>query len=367
MEIDIRRVRNLIGLTLFILFLVLSLLILKPLASPFIAGILLAYTFYPLYTFLLRWLKFKNLVALLICALLIVAFGAGIWYSAKKLSDQAVSFYKDVRRYDIAEKVASFVSKFVITKEEQELREDLEAKIRGYVKEASNIVTRKVEDFAKGFFLFILQLFVTFFVMFYFLRDGKELYTSLYELLPFDERIKKVFEKRSEEVTKGVIYGRIVLGMIQGLFAGIGFWIFGVRQPLLFGLLATFFAIIPFIGAWLVWIPVGINLFFMVNWKLALGHLLYQFIITSNVDNLLAPLIVGKTGRMHNLAVLIGMIGGMLAFGIIGLFIGPLILEYFFLFIKVYRDYLEKEMARERKEREEKEKERERAEREKEK
>jgi len=188
--------------------------------------------------------------------------------------------------------------------------------------------------------MFMLQLFVTFFVMFYFLRDGEVIYKSVYELLPFEEKIKKIFEKRTEEITKGVIYGRLILGLIQGITAGIGFYIFGVRQPILFTFLAIFFAIIPFIGAWIVWIPVGVNLFIIAGWKIGLMHILYQLIITSQIDNLLTPWIVGKTARMHNLIVLIGMVGGIMAFGIIGLFIGPLILEYMFLFIDIYKDYI---------------------------
>ncbi|MEM2932599.1 MAG: AI-2E family transporter [Candidatus Pacearchaeota archaeon] len=345
-EVDIKKVRNLIGLTLFIIFAVLSLLILKPLVVPFFAGILLAYTFYPVYRFTLKYFNWKNIMAILICVLLIAILGFTIWYSASKLGEQAVNFYKDMRKYDIAEKIAVFVSKLVITKQgeaEQELAQDLEAKIKSYVKNATNIFTEKIDNFMKNFFLFLLQLFVTFFVMFYFLRDGEEIYKSIYNLLPFDEKIKKIFEKKSEEVTKGVIYGRLVLGVIQGIFAGIGFYLFGVKQPLLFAFLATFFAIIPFVGAWLVWIPVGVNIFLIVGWKYGVAHMLYQFIITSNVDNLLGPIIIGRTARIYDLTVLIGMVGGLLAFGVIGLFIGPLILEYFFLFIKVYRDYIEKE------------------------
>jgi predicted PurR-regulated permease PerM len=351
----LRRIQIAVSVVLFAIFFVFALLIVKPIASAFIAGILLAVATYPLYKFLVKYLKYKTLVAFLICVVLLVVIGVGTWYGAKQMAAQAASFYKEMRKYDVPEKIAKFVTGIILPKEtSQDLADTIELKIKNGVKTFSNSLSTGVDKFLSNIVMFVLQLFVAFFVMFYFLRDGEEIYKGIYEILPFDEKTKKLFEKRSEEVTKGVIVGRIVLGIIQGIVCGIGFWIFGVKQPILFGVLATFFAIIPFIGPWFVWIPVGINLFIISGVKVGILHMLFQFIVTSHIDNLLSPIIIGKTARMHNLNVLIGMIGGLLAFGIVGFFIGPLIIEYVFLFLEIFKEEVER-LKKEREERERKE------------
>ena len=338
----LKKIQIIVSVVLFALFFVFALLIVKPIATAFIAGILLAVATYPAYKFLLRYLKYKNLTAFLICAALLVIIGVGTWYGAKQMASQATSFYKEIRKYDVPEKIANFITGSVLPTAPEELADAIETKIKNSVKSFSNALANSVEKFFANIVMFIIQLFVAFFVMFYFLRDGDKIYQGVYDIIPFDEKTKKMFERRSEEVTKGVIVGRIILGLIQGIVCGIGFWIFGVKQPILFGVLATFFAMIPFIGPWFVWIPVGINLFIISGVKVGILHMLFQFIVTSNVDNLLSPLIVGKTARMHNLNVLIGMVGGLLAFGIIGLFIGPLIIEYVFLFLEIFKLEIER-------------------------
>jgi len=325
---------------LLLLFLALAILVVKFVFTSVIVGMVLAYLLFPIYNFLLKYLKNKNFTAFLVCIIFILVLGSGLWFGAKALSDQAYEFYKNIREYDIVGKVSDFLTKSIIKNEEfaNYIGSQIKVSLLGVGK---GIIT-KANEFISNILSFLVQLFVTFFTMFYFLRDGDKIYKKFEEILPFEEKIKQKIEKRTKEITKGVIYGRIIIGIIQGLVAGIGYYIFGIKQPLLFTVLSIFFSILPFVGAWLVWIPVGINFIFAAGWQIGILHFLYQLIITNQIDNVISPYIVGKTAKINNVVVLIGMIGGIAAFGFVGLVIGPLILEYLFILLEMYKEYSKK-------------------------
>ncbi len=325
---------------LLIIFLVLAILVIRFIFISVLAGIILAYLLFPVYNFLLKYLKNKNLTAFLVCIIFILVIGLGLWFGAKALSDQAYQFYKNVKEYNLVEKISDFLTSSIIKNEE--FANYIGSQIKVSLLGIGKGILAKANEFITNILSFLIQLFVAFFTMFYFLRDGDKIYKEIESLLPFEEKIKQKIKKRTQEVTKGVIYGRFVVGIIQGLVAGIGYYVFGVKQPLLFTVLSIFFAILPFVGAWLVWIPVGINFIFYAGWQIGILHFLYHLIITNQIDNVISPYIVGKTARMNNVVVLIGMVGGVAAFGIVGLIVGPLIFEYLFILLEVYKEYLSK-------------------------
>jgi len=125
------------------------------------------------------------------------------------------------------------------------------------------------------------------------------------------------------------------LGVIQGLVIAIGLFIFGVPNALLLSLLAVVAGILPIVGPMLVWIPVVAYLFLQANTLAAVGILIFG-IIGSNIDNILRPFLVSKMAKIHSGVVLVGMIGGLFLFGILGLILGPLILSYLLIILEVY-------------------------------
>jgi predicted PurR-regulated permease PerM len=121
------------------------------------------------------------------------------------------------------------------------------------------------------------------------------------------------------------------------LAAGIGYLIFGVPSALLLTLFTIFVSIIPFVGAWLGWVPVDIYLFSAGRVDAAIGLLIYGLIVVSLIDNVLRTIIISRRTKLNSAIVLIGMIGGLLAFGVLGLIIGPLVLAYVLLVIEIYK------------------------------
>jgi predicted PurR-regulated permease PerM len=145
------------------------------------------------------------------------------------------------------------------------------------------------------------------------------------------------------EITSATIYGQIMLSLVQGALGGLGFLIFGVSSPILWGLVMAIFAFLPVIGTAFIWVPAGLIL--LVNGLLShsnsllwrgIGLLLYGALIVSTVDNLLRPRIVGRKAHMHPVLVLLGVLGGLQAFGFLGFVIGPLILALLMTFVRIY-------------------------------
>ena len=157
-------------------------------------------------------------------------------------------------------------------------------------------------------------------------------------LLPFSKETKEEFMKKSRDVTQAVIYGQVVVGVIQGLVAGIGMLFFGVHNVLTLTLLSIFVSVIPLIGAWLVWLPVSLLLIANNQTFSGVGLFLYGAIIVSWVDNIIRPVFVSSRIKVNSALVLIGMVGGFLTIGVLGLIVGPLIIAYLLLVLEMYRN-----------------------------
>jgi len=196
-----------------------------------------------------------------------------------------------------------------------------------------------------------LKFAVTIFVFFFALRDGEKAIEYLKSISPLKKETEERFFKRFKDVTNSVLLGQILVGIIQGTVAGIGFFIFGVHNALLLTLISIGFSIIPMIGPAVVWFPVLVIMLISGKTDTAFLFLLYNLLLTSLIDNLIRPYVVSKKTQINSAIILVGMIGGFLVFGIIGFIIGPLILAYVLLVLEIYkkREYETKSEIEEKK------------------
>jgi predicted PurR-regulated permease PerM len=183
----------------------------------------------------------------------------------------------------------------------------------------------------------VLQIFVASFIFYYFLRDGDQFVEYIKSLMPFSKEIEKKIFTYTKEITFSVIYGQIIVGIIQGIILGIGLFIFGVPNALILTIITIFVSILPIIGPFVIWVPVSVYLLSQGNTVSAIGVGFFG-IIASSIDNILRPLIVSRRTKLHSAVVLTGMIGGLFLFGILGLIIGPLILAYLLIILEIYRN-----------------------------
>lgn len=309
-------------------------MVLKPVIFAIIWGALLAYMFYPVHKWTLKRLKNESLSAFLMCFLLFLIILIPTIMMANYLVNQAIGFYLSLQTFDLTSVINQAVhldifSSPILTTIANSLN-SLAPKILSYfITKFSNMVLNIP--------VIMLKLFIVIFVFFFVLRDGEKAMKYIGSLFPFKKEIEEKFIKQFKGVTNSVLLGQVVVGVIQGVIAGIGYFIFGVPYALLLTILTIFVSIIPFIGAWLGWVPADIYLFSIGRTGAGLGLLIYGLLVVSLIDNVLRTIIIAKRTKINSAIVIIGMIGGMFVFGVIGLILGPLILSYVILIIELYR------------------------------
>ena len=171
----------------------------------------------------------------------------------------------------------------------------------------------------------IKMLFVVI-IMFFFYRDGARiLYETRHVLAKYIGPQAHGYLHAAGNTTRAVVYGVLLTALIQGAVAGLGYWVAGLSSPVIFGVITAMLALIPFCTP-LAWGSAGLWLFMQGNTAEAIGIWIWGAAVVSQLDNVLRPIFISSVSRIPFLLVLFGVLGGLLAFGLIGIFIGPIIL-----------------------------------------
>jgi predicted PurR-regulated permease PerM len=319
---------------LLIALIVLSFFLLKPILLSIIFGLILAFVFTPVYNWLYKIIKSKNISATIICLLLILLIVLPLWFLTPIVIDQSIKIYLASQQMDFVTPLKNiFPSLFA----SEGFSAEIGSIMHSFVTKVTNSLMNSLSKLILNFPTLFLQSLVVFFTFFFALRDKEQLLSYIKSLLPFSRDIEKKLFKSSKAITSSVIYGQIVIGIIQGLLVGLGFFIFRVPNSLLLTLLACLAGVFPIIGTAIIWVPVAIYLLLAGNTFPAIGVIIFG-LISSSLDNFIRPIFVSKRTQMHSSLVLIGMIGGLFLFGVLGLILGPLILAYLLIIVEIYRN-----------------------------
>lgn len=186
--------------------------------------------------------------------------------------------------------------------------------------------------------LFDIMLFLL--MLFFLLKDGAALRAEFHRVSPFTEQQEtQIFDHISKTV-KGVLQAMVVVPIVQGLVAGIGFWIFGLPHPLVWGVTVVFAAFVPLLGSPLGWVPATVYLYYTGPPGNAIGLLVYGVVFISGIDNVVKPLILHGVAQIHPLLGFLAILGGAFAFGPLGFVVGPVVLSLVISAIRIYRDDL---------------------------
>jgi predicted PurR-regulated permease PerM len=203
-----------------------------------------------------------------------------------------------------------------------------------------DLIAATVWFLIKGF----LGVFVLLFIMYYGFKDGRRFVAFIYDTLPLREAYKDRLFKETQEVIDAVFVGNILVSVVQGTLGGLGFWAFGIPNPVFWGFVMTILAILPIIGTPVVWLPAGVILIATGDTFAGVGILLYGLLIVSTVDNFLKPKIIGGRSQVHPAIVLLGVVGGIWVFGAVGFLLGPLILAIFGVLLGLFKtDFVDRE------------------------
>lgn len=172
----------------------------------------------------------------------------------------------------------------------------------------------------------ILQIVVAVMTAFFALRDGKNLVGPVCEIVPLPPEQTKEILARMAQTIRSVFVGVVAVAFVQGALAGIAYAVAGVHGWLLWTLATCFFAMVPLLGPPIVYVPVALLLAAQGHVGPAVGVLLWGFIVVSNIDNVLRPLMIGAQTKLHPMAIFFSLVGGVLFLGPSGLMAGPVVL-----------------------------------------
>lgn len=170
----------------------------------------------------------------------------------------------------------------------------------------------------------IIELVLTFYILFYFLRDRKAACNAIRGLLPLDETETDQLFQRMEDTIHAIVYGTLMVAVLQGSLAGLMFWALGLSAPLFWGVVMTLLSIVPVLGTFVIWIPEAIYLGLEGHEVKALILALWGVLVVGEIDNVVRPILVGNRLNLHTVPVFIAIIGGVLLFGAPGFVIGPM-------------------------------------------
>lgn len=319
---------------ILLVLIVLAFFLVKPILLSIIMGILLAFIFSPVYDWLYKRIKSKNLSSLIICILLLLLIILPLWFLTPVIVEQSVKVYISAQQIDFVTPLKNLFPNLFVS---EQFSSEIGSVLYSFVTKVTNSLTNSFANLILNFATIFLQMLVVFFILFFILRDKEELIRYIQSLLPFSKEVEKKLFTSSRNITVSVLYGQVVIGIVQGIVAGIGFFLFKVPNALLLTIFAALAGIFPIIGTALIWIPVAIYLLIAGNTFGAIGVILFG-LVSSMIENLIKPIFVSKRTNMNTSLILIGMIGGLFLFGILGIVLGPLILAYLLIVLELYRN-----------------------------
>jgi predicted PurR-regulated permease PerM len=202
--------------------------------------------------------------------------------------------------------------------------------IQSWLVSGTREVLQRAATLSGGFFLgalgSLLGFAVMLFLLFFFLRDGDGMLARARRLIPLDDGRKERLFRQLSDVTRAIVIGTSVTALLQGVLIGIGFTIARLPSPVVFGVLAALLSMLPVGGAAFVWGPAVIWLFVDGRWGYGIFMLAWG-ILLGGLDNVLRPMLISGRARISALAVFIGVLGGISAFGSIGIIAGPVVLS----------------------------------------
>ncbi|MFA5942941.1 MAG: AI-2E family transporter [Candidatus Thermoplasmatota archaeon] len=224
--------------------------------------------------------------------------------------------------------------------------EDRNVTVQQFVAGAQTYIREALSDLADSLLSGVGRFFVAFtvilFVVYYVLTDGHRLTSYLRRATPLPAKQVDYLMGEAHRGLKAVFVGQILTSVIQGAVGGIGFLIAGLPGVILWSAVMAILSLLPVVGAFLVWVPAAI--FLLIRGDLWQGIFLlgWGILIVSQVDNFVRPKLIGDRSGIHPLFVLVGVLGGVAAFGFIGLFLGPLLVGVTVSVLKVWEtDYLD--------------------------
>lgn len=318
---------------------------------PIFWAAILAYAFYPVYLPLKRAFpeKQQNTLAPIVMTFLLLLFVVPpLVILIVNLTGQAIELYQSVTTYIREGKLEQLIDQIrafpAIQKLEtgvlkwDPIKENATTWLLTSSRSLANFAIAQAGTITKNIFLLMMNVVLVFFFVFIFLKDGDKIYRFIYQTTPMEEENKRSIFTQISETFAAVIRGQLLTCVTQAILAGIIFWGLGLPAPLFLALATFFTSLIPVAGAGAVWVPITIYLFVTQAYLKGVIMLLLGVFGISLIDNLIKPAIIGEKTKLPYFLLFFGILGGLNLYGIMGVFLGPVILSVFFVLVKIYQE-----------------------------
>jgi predicted PurR-regulated permease PerM len=328
-----KHIEHLISAIVLFLIIIGCFLVLRPFISALLWAVILSFSTWPVYQWWVQVFKGrKTLAATAMTFLLIGAFVIPVVVIGISFAGEATTLVGNIREaFDkglpalpawignlpvIGPEIQKYWTAWTIDQEQ------FVNFLKPYIKPVRDQILTGGAVMGQAFFQILLSIIVCFF----FYRDGEDTAQSLANFLRriAGERTDRLI-KVAADTTKGVVYGILGTAGVQGMLAWIGFFVSGVPGALLLGFFTFFLALIP-MGPPLIWIPVAIWLFYQKSAAWGIFMAIWGMLVISGVDNFVKPYLISRGGNLPFILILLGVLGGVIAFGFIGVFLGPTLL-----------------------------------------
>lgn len=320
-------------------------------ASPFLPAMAWALALAILLVPVQRWLEPKLRSPGLAAGTLVLLVGVGVVLPAVLVGDRLID-----EAADGANAIAAMV-------ESGQWRRNLEAHplvtpavdwverqfdLPDTVNAMTSWLTGTVASLARASVLQLIGMVLTLYLLFFFLRDRRAILASIESLSPLTRRDTARMFVDVDDTVHATVYGTLIVALVQGTLGGLMFWWLGLPAALLWGVVMGLLAVVPVLGAFIVWIPAAVFLLLDGSPGKALVLTLWGSIVVGGIDNLLYPMLVGRRLKMHTLLAFVSIVGGLVVFGSSGLILGPLIFAITRLLLEIWNRHGEPAAASER-------------------
>jgi predicted PurR-regulated permease PerM len=316
------------------IFVYLCYLLFRPYAAPILFALVLAIIFHPLHSYSRRLVHSRSAAALISMLLAVVLTAAPMFYLVMAVRHELADLYRMLATKSAD---AGGVTAYLI----QALQRSLAWSASHFPFpqfDVREVVVRRIEiasaslvsvgaGLLRNVLSFVADAVIACFVLFFLFRDGESLLENVSSMMPLGPGRFDELKRRISATVVANFYGGIAVGVAQGGLTALAFWVLGIDSPVLWGLVTAVFSLLPVVGSAAVWVPAAIVLLFTGQFIKALILLAFGTAVIGVADNIVRPWVVSEKVRLHTVYVFFALLGGLQVFGVMGLFLGPVILS----------------------------------------
>jgi len=347
-KVNFNTVRSIFFFGLIVVLLIAMLYLFQPFFYPIFWAAIIAVVFKPIYNFFLRHTKTPAVSSLITIIITIVVLFLPLTIIGLIAANESASI---ISRASTGGGFIHNVQNVTNQLKGTVLGPYIEPALEKWDEYAINIsqfigsfIFNNIKNITENSLKFIFMLFVTFYTLFFFLKDGSRMLKKLMHLSPLGDEYETLLYEKFTSTARATLKTTIIVGTIQGTIGGLLFWLTGINGAIIWGIIMTVLSIIPGIGSFIVWLPTGIIMLALGNVWQGITIILVGTFVISIIDNFLRPPLLGKDTQMHSLIAFFSTLGGILLFGISGFVIGPVLASLFLAVMSIYDYYYTKEL-----------------------